>query len=45
MFRPNVIIRLATGKKKQMYIQLYWGWDLNALHTSLYKKYMHSRGG
>jgi hypothetical protein len=29
MLQPNmvIVIRLATGKKKQMYTQLYWDWD------------------
>jgi len=37
MFQPNVIIRLATGKKIKMYIQLYWGWDLKP-YTHYYIK-------
>jgi len=33
MFRTNMIItRLATGKKRQMYTQLYWDGDNSTLH-------------
>ena len=39
MFVPNmVIIRLPTGKTRQMYTELYWDSNLSALHTLLYKE-------